>query len=99
MGFKDVFTAKVSGGNVVIKLNIDALKISAESYYPMYGIEEKVKVKNKQKFAQEICKVILERDEDDDGVPAFFRVIDELYIEMFEDNNDCLRITEVDEDE
>lgn len=80
--------AKLEGKNLVIRIPIDNIK-SAVEQHPHFW---QVKVKNKKEFSKELAVRILDFDEDETGVPAFFRLLDEITAEMIEDASEHVKV-------
>ena len=84
----------VTRTSVNISIPIDILKCAIENR-PDFP---EVKIKNKRKFAQEFANRLLEVDTDESGLGLFYRILDEVFEEMVEEDLNCLKILEEDYD-
>ena len=82
--------AKIQGKNLVIKIPIDNIKNGVENN-PDSGFWA-IKITNKRNFAQEVAEYILEFDEDETGVPAFFRLLDEISMDLIEGASENIKV-------
>lgn len=88
--------SEFKNNNVVITLPIDILINAAEMREDGYAM----RVTNKKLFGKEIARRVVEEvDSQEDGSTMFFRLLDRLFIDIYEDGSKCVELIDEDEDD
>ena len=72
---KDSGEAIIEGGNIVIRVPLEALQTVLDGSNPMHQIAERYRIADRDVFAKEVCRAI--NREDERGDTPFHKMFDE----------------------